>query len=282
MKQVFSTSDVAHKWANQLQSSGRNAGRNFYFESETIYSYGSHFSIARHVKNASGENAVLFTERTYSNTTSKHIHLTRQAVRHLNVIYCYNPHQTNTDNFNAWIRQCESVAAKLANARKPELYLNQLGQISDAVHKYAYFFGIAVPAKLRLLLEIKDKGQFAQYQEQKVQIEKDAEAKRQKELKISHKKAMDKWLKGESSRLYVHDGYDYLRISANRIETTQAVQIPLELGKRLYLQIKDKTLAIGQKVMDYEVREVGKLVKIGCHTFKTDYLLKFGQKAFAQ
>lgn len=68
MKHVFNTSEVAHIWAAQSQQSGRNAQGNFYFEGQTIYSYGRHFPIATIVG-----NDVLFTDKSYSNTTAKHI-----------------------------------------------------------------------------------------------------------------------------------------------------------------------------------------------------------------
>jgi len=54
----------------------------------------------------------------------------------------------------------------------------------------------------------------------------------------------------------------------------------MELGKRIYQSIKDNSLSVGSKIMDYTVNETGKIVKVGCHTFKTDYLLKFGKQIF--
>ena len=69
-----------------------------------------------------------------------------------------------------------------------------------------------------------------------------------------------------------------MRIRENRVETTQAVQIPIEIAKRLYLKIKTNTLAVGDKILDYSVNNVGKEIKIGCHTFNRSYLLKFGSQ----
>lgn len=47
-------------------------GPSFFFRGDTIYSYGQHFPIARHVTGTRGRAAVLFTTRDYSKTTSKH------------------------------------------------------------------------------------------------------------------------------------------------------------------------------------------------------------------
>jgi hypothetical protein len=118
MKHVFSDlSHVAHLWANQLQDNARNSG-NFFFEGASIYSYGHHFPIAKHVVNEQGESAILFTERRYSNTTAKHIAVVRQAASHLNVIYCWNPASLHDDNLRRWVASAENVAEKLLKAKK--------------------------------------------------------------------------------------------------------------------------------------------------------------------
>jgi hypothetical protein len=59
-----------HLWAHHTQDDARNRQGNLYFTGDTICSYGSHFPIARHVKNDSEKRAVLFTTATYSVTTS--------------------------------------------------------------------------------------------------------------------------------------------------------------------------------------------------------------------
>jgi hypothetical protein len=141
MKKVFTDiSTIAHLWANQLQEEARNSG-NFYFDGKTIYSYGGHFPIAKHIEK-DGERAVLFTTRGYSNTTARHIAVVRHAASHLNVIKCYNPNTTHEENFNRWKIDAELVAAKLPKAKKPEKYLNELEYINSQANKYAQFFGL--------------------------------------------------------------------------------------------------------------------------------------------
>ena len=48
-RHVYPVDMVAHLWAHRAQESAPQRG-NFYFDGDTIYSYGSHFPIARHVK----------------------------------------------------------------------------------------------------------------------------------------------------------------------------------------------------------------------------------------
>lgn len=282
MKTVFTDiSQVAHLWANHLQDEAKNSGHNFYFSGNTIYSYGNHFPIAKHVINDAGKKATLFTERSYSNTTAKHISVVRQAARHLNVIYCYNPDNTHEQNFKCWLNDAEQSAEKLVKAKKPELYLSEISQIASKVNKYASFFSIPIPQTLQAILAIGNKSEYAAYAEKKSEYELAEKKQAEKNLQKRHKKELSEWLKGKTHRLYVHNGFDYLRVSDNGIETTQAVQIPLETAKGLYTAIKDNSLNVGAKFMQYEVLETGKNIKIGCHNFKTDYLLKFGQTLFS-
>lgn len=90
MKHVYPTNEIAHLWAHKTQTSARNGQGNFYFDGDTIYSYGSHFPIARHVAAAAG-NAVLFTTRTRSVTTSRHVSDVRRAIPDaVPVFECHN------------------------------------------------------------------------------------------------------------------------------------------------------------------------------------------------
>lgn len=78
-KAVFTSREIPHLWAHQTQSHARNATNNFYFSGDTIYSYGSHFPIARTVLNDQ-ERVYLLTTKGYSNTTAKHICLVSRAI----------------------------------------------------------------------------------------------------------------------------------------------------------------------------------------------------------
>lgn len=69
---------VAHLWANEKQESAN--GSNFYFEGESIYSYGRHFEVGRIVRNKRGEKAYLINDIYYSSSTSKHQCRVREAI----------------------------------------------------------------------------------------------------------------------------------------------------------------------------------------------------------
>lgn len=290
MKMVFSDiSTVAHMWANKQQDSARYSGGNFYYEGNTIYSYGSHFPIARHIEH-NNKKAVLLTLMTYSNTTAKHVSVVKQACHHLNVIYCMYPEANrHADNFSAWQSIAETTVSHLKTARKPEKYLNELNYITGQVNRYAEFFEVPIPDALKEVLSICTKEQYTEYQtKQAAQLE--AERKRQERKdKVEHKKALAKWEAGETTRLYKRDGYDYLRPvgygPTAGVETSQGVTIPIAISEKFWERIKDNSLKVGDTITDqykhkYEVSEVGDVIRIGCHTFKRSCILKFGNKLF--
>src|SRR5258708_6296401 len=128
-KHVFPTNEIPHIWFHKTQSDARNAQGNLYFADETIYSYGSHFPIARHVKNKSGrKSAILFTTRSYSSTTSGHISAVQSAIpSNLPVFNVYDPSLTQHTmglHLDGYLRSIE-LTARAAFERKMETTRNE-------------------------------------------------------------------------------------------------------------------------------------------------------------
>lgn len=280
MKKVFSNSELTHIYSQQQQTEGRNSNGSFHFYKETLFSYGSHFAICKFIMNDSGDGILLFTERTYSNTTAKQISLAYNATLQHNKIFCGYPNGTHEENFKYWIIQAENVATKLIKAKKPIKYLNELEVIQEKANKYSNFFNIAIPEKLGMLLNIKDKNEFIQYNELKNEFIKKEEKLKKLRTKKEFKEAFKKWLNLETAYLYNRINFDFLRLNDENVETTQGVKIPLEIAKRIAKKLENNTLNVGDKILNYDILEMGKDIKIGCHTFNRNYLLKFSSKLF--
>lgn len=278
MRNIFTNSELAHIYANQTQQSGRNSSGSFYFSGKTIYSYGRHFPIAKIITNEQGVEVMLFTYRSYSNSTSKQISIVKSATRQYKKIYCYSPEDSHELNFKSWLNLAEIEAEKLQKAKKPELYLNQLSILNREALEYAEFFNIEIPITLKAVLSIKDKKENLEYMSKKDEFLRIENAKKQKAQKIEYKEQLKKWFNFETGRVYSGFNLDFLRVNENRIETTQAVQIPVELAKRLHNKIKTNTLQVGEQLLNYRVDQIGDIIKIGCHNFKRSYLLNFGSK----
>lgn len=274
MRNVFSNSELAHTYASQSQNSGRSSS--MFFEGSTIYSYGYHFPIARIMTNEQGQEALLFTTRGYSNTTGKHISIVSAATRQYKKIFCNNPKGSHDENFKAWLNSSETIAKNLINARKPEKYLSEIAHNKRQAEQYSEFFGIDIPENLQNVFNISNKQEYLSLYEKQIEFEKQEAKRRLREQRAQFKEQFKKWINYETDRLYTYYKYDFLRVNNGRIETTQAVQIPIELAKRLYNNIKNNTLSVGDKILNYSVDKIGAEIKIGCHTFNKAYLLRFG------
>jgi hypothetical protein len=281
MKTVFSNSEVAHIWASQTQNEGRSSNGSYFFRNNTIYSYGHHFPIAT-IK----DNVCYFTTRSYSNSTAKHINYAAGASSHISKIFCYSPtsaaegsHKLNLEDFN---NRSKDISHSLANARKPAIYLNQIAHERSLFEKYCNHFGIKITKKLQALypyvfIESLEAGKEATAAERKAM---ELERKRQKkEAALRLQKEIQDFRNFERSNLYTRQGFDLLRYNAekSRIETSQSVQIPLQVAKGLYLEFKNvsngaKCTLCGSLFMErYNISQISKEgIVIGCHNIKAD------------
>jgi hypothetical protein len=271
MRKVVDKHNVAHLWANQLQDEARTATGNLYFHGDTIYSYGRHFPIAKHVN-----GKILFTLRDYSVTTTQHKSIVNQACNHKNTIYCKNPNASHEENFNYWLVSMELAADHLPTARKPEKWLNEIAREYAQAIKYAEFFGLEVPETLKIAHSITDKAAYREYADKKQAALQAEEERKQERLLKQHKEALKKWRVFEyhyrSLPSRVTD-QDYLRYNSttNRIETSQGVQIPADIAKRFYnyvMQIISKggCTDCTQKILEYRVKNIDKNgIVVGCH-----------------
>lgn len=261
MRKVVSPQEVAHLFANQLQEEARTPTGNLYFYNDKIYSYGSHFCIAKFDK-----NVLLFTERSYSNTTAKHISQVWNATSHKDKIHCAYPTGSHTDNFTYWLNQAEESVAKLKNARKPELYIWELNNIKHKADKYAKHFGIELPLTLDKVLNITDKAEIVEYMETKQKLIESENKRIAKEKAKEHTKALKKWKTFEQGTLYLRNGFDYLRKDDEFFQTSQGVKIPVTIGLRFYNNLVNNSVKVGDKFLDYTINELTpKHIGIGCH-----------------
>lgn len=277
MKKVVSPQEVAHLFANKVQSEATNSGRSLYFEDQTIFSYGRHFQIARHVKNSEGREALLFTLRSYSNTTAKHIRIVSTACSHLNIIYVPDPANSKDWNFEQWKRSAEESANRMRSARKPERYILEINEVAAQVDKYASFFGYQVPEDLKAVLSITQKEDAVQYMAKREEFMRLENERKAKVARREYKEALKKWFNFERQTMYDKLHFDFLRLNGSEVETTQGVKLPVSYCKKLYNQISGGKLKPGAKVLHYNVSEITtKELVIGCHRFNIPYLLKFG------
>ena len=231
---VYPSDMVAHLWANKAQDGARESGGRFYFVGDTIYSYGTHFPIARHVENKRGR-AVLFTTRDYSVTTSGHKWTVLGACKHLTVFHVQHPTDTDRKAQLAEYRERYlELARKYSRARsnKPWI-LGSLRDLVDEANRFAQFFGL----HCRLSLPDDLSGMVAECQaiEKREKARKQrAEAKRARE----EQERIRQWVDGETDYCPSNGQAIRLRVKGDELQTTRGARVPLDHAIKAFQVIK--------------------------------------------
>ena len=319
MKTVFSNSEmVAHVWAQQSQSEGRNSARSIYFKEGTIYSYGDHFPLATFVKDKDSQDIVIFNNDTYSVTTSKHQRDVRQSARHYPFVY------VNTAIIKVISEWHDSVADEKRAIKSVALnYLNEVfvTQANSAIKRraahliasdiqtarsaynnivklfsvYSINMPVAVSRKvdafdndLESVLESRKKEIAAQ------QRKRDKEAKqRQERLDSLANEAKTIWLEGgelgrdHRNALY-RASFTLMRIKGANIHTTQNASFPIEHAKKAFAAIrhcketasewKRNGKSIHLGNFQIDIIESNGNVKVGCHYIEWDEIARIARQ----
>lgn len=267
-------SQVAHIWANKSQPAGH--GYNFYFEGDVIYSYGSHFPIARHYK-----GSVLFTKRGYSTTTAQHINRTRAACNHLPVFYVANPMaKPGKSDVQLYAETIKSLIKSAEKARKPWQHLGSLERTIKEANLFCETFGF----KTRFSHALDSQAirtQEAEYMAKESERENARIARRD----ADQAQLIEKWLKGEIERISVYVDKVYLRAKAGNLETSQGASVPLRAAEITYRFIASRRNTgwhtngevhhIGDNFTLSAVNESG--IVAGCHRISWDIIDAFAQ-----
>lgn len=291
MKKVFNNNELAHIWAGQTQSEGR-AG-SFYFYGKTIYSYGSHFPIA-----TMDGNNVLFTKRTYSNTTAKHIGLTRRAISHKTIIYCYdvptNLKYASTEhenNLNRWKREIKSLFDELGNKkiRNTQDRINGINSLISELNTYCQYFKLPIKDKeLKAFIKLANDENFLTIAREAKAKKMVADEKKMKQAAKAFEQYIALWRAYDDEAIkelpenvkalcnyYQNNQQSFTRLryntDQNRLETSKGVQIPADIAKRAFIQLngcmEGTCNKISVPVLSYTITETTKeYIKAGCHT----------------
>lgn len=274
MRTVFPRRMVAHLWAHQNQDEARTKRGNFYFRGAVIYSYGSHFPIARHVRNKQGAQAVLLTTRGYSVTTAGHKRLASVAANHLTMFQVDNvmetDHRANLKDYQERINQAKRGYVR-ARTRK-DWALMDIERLTNEANDYAEYFGLktrfAMPEDLEAM------------QAECLEIDrKESERKRKQREKAEREKrqALQDWVDGKhDGRGWFHNSPVRMRINGDKVETSLGAEFPLDHAIKAFWILKairergDSWRRNGEEIRlgHFRVDSIDGhgVVKAGCHT----------------
>lgn len=240
-KTVFSSHDnLAHVWAQQTYPIGYASDCRMFFDGPTIYSYGTHFAIARFVERK-GHKAVLFTTRSYSSSTGKHKSIARRALQGLGVPVFYVddvlslPTTASVKAFQATINEQVAKFGRSTPWHMDEP-LKSTKELADDVNEMAEFFGIrarvtvptidpAVLAKVQARVDKKRERDVAKAKQRRL-----AAKARDLELRADYIAGGEHWMRNASYGLAstltedehaAHDGA-YAIIQADKVAAWRA------------------------------------------------------------
>ena len=283
VKHVHKPDMVAHLSAHQSQESARTANGNLYFRGDTIYSYGSHFPIAKHKA-----GVVLFTTKGYSVTTAGHISCVASACRHLTVFHVANVHGAPKEHLRDYADHCKALIVAWGKARSRKSFIfRELQDLVEEANHYAEHFKLktrfACPDNMQAESDhiaeqnrIRDENQRRRaekaWSERQARIEKE---RAERQAKITA--ALDAWVAGEVVDLPADVYYApvRLRVVGDKVETSKGAVVPLghaTLAYRLIKQLRQEgksyernghTIHIGHFALD-SVDTDGN-IRAGCH-----------------
>ena len=273
---------VAHIWAHQNKEYAK--GSNFYFEGDTIYSYGRHFPIAKHCG-----NYILMTTQRYSSSTSRHISYVRQAASHLPIINVENVDKTSSEIIEGLKKMAQKLIEE-ALASKTELgkclKLSAAECVEIDLVTFCRLIGDVPYATPNGDLYEKAES-FLAAREEKIRAGRAArDEKKHQSINIR----LEQWkVRGRS----IDTSGFYLLPPAMRSEdrscdkfvvTSHRAEVPYEEARQAFIQIMqywDKgseevhNLA-GYKIGDFTgLRIASDTVSIGCHTFQKSEVMRF-------
>jgi hypothetical protein len=289
-KYVFDTGEIPHLWAHRTQDEARNRQGNLYFTGDTIYSYGLHFPIARHVVSEADERAVLFTTASYSVTTSGHCSAVRSAIPSGILVFhvpnvCHgrysgseltaDDHAVNLADYAERIEKHVVTSARARSSYTKEWNHEHAFSLRDEALAYCAFFGLPVP-KVPEVPELDSDALTAiRKREAKRAAEKAEQTKRERaEAVVRHQELITKWRDGQYSGC-LYDVPVMLRIDGEEVVTSRGARFPVSHAKRALAFVRKvrecgqayvrngHTIHLGPYALDRI--EPNGTVKAGCH-----------------
>lgn len=278
---------VAHAWANKTGKARK--GFNMWHDDETIYSYGRHFPIAKHVKTPGGADVVLFTTATYGVSTAKHKTLTWRACHHLKVFDVPYVRANSTvehqANYEAFIAGARESVDKAKRARKyGDMHLKDAERALTQANDYnaAFELGHPIVEMVNLDAAISEIREAAKRREEALRREREERQRAQRFVDRQHQNpVIVAWLKGASQppqfygRSHTLAYRPFVRVKGEVVETSWGATVPLGHALEAFhlaakCRAKGKAFDPGLKTIkvgDFTLRRIGPTgnLVVGCH-----------------
>ena len=307
-KNVYKTAEIPHLWFHKTQQSARNHGGNLFFDGDTIYSYGYHFQIARHVTNERGEAAVIFNSASDSSTTAQHKNDVRRAIPNGYPVFSFDAGR-RTDlcvnsclrimqrEFDTALSNLKSAKSKPSKACKYKEFLIARSSLRNLLA----FFGQEYEHLRQVLTQSEeaDYRQMCDEHDNKVSTARiNRNARREEEFiawqeqrdadaKLTIAERIEAWRNGKHTHL-PYNTPTMVRINGDTVETSRGATFPLAhavKGLPLVMAIINGSMEYQRKESDpiirlghYSIDSIGNdVLTAGCHVITYDEVRHFAE-----
>lgn len=293
----MNNSQVGHAWYYDGNRTNGDTPRNknFFYNGDTIYSYGSHYPIARKVRHNTGDFHILMTVdamwwptcSSYSSTTAKHVSIAHQAIpSNTLIIFVENPAAESKEahllNYRIEMDRVTAILKLISKGRDGSGAQNDrvsaIHQIVAGMNQYTRLHKLG---KRQIdAANLFDPGRLQRIKNSKKRLA----AKKKKERAAADLRAIEHnkeviadWINGHDVNHFPYSIRKvYLRIKGDNIETSQGAAISIEHAKKLFSFVCN----VCQKKESFKPRHFGPFellkvdddctIKIGCHTIEMD------------
>ena len=298
----MNNSQVAHCWANQTKAKGR--GSNFFFEAESIYSYGGHFEVARLVQTEKGKTISLHTTTQYSVTTQRHKSEASWACHNLHDRFYVPSFPLRRDILpeRSWFKEVfayyrNEAVESYRKAKRARVYTDMhLRHAEEAIANARLLKSHFPKATKGLRIRSVDDGEIARIEAKaKAQAKRDRKerARRDKEERELMAEQEKEWLNHERGRIGVgwrspNRNARYLlrkHATKDRIETSHGAEVTMREGEAFYKVIdryRNRPSDCPQVNVNgfrlTRLKDSGAV--IGCHDLSWEIMDDFAKKHF--
>lgn len=287
---------VGHDWFYCNKNVVDQGAKNFFHDGTTVYSYGSHYPIARKL-GFKFDDVVLFTidgsgiinTSSYGSTTAHHVSIVRRAIpNYIDVIFVDNVNAKNKKehlhNYENNMKLIKGIVLDIAVGRNGSGIQNErvwsVKKVVQQMNKYTKLFKLG---KRQIDIEkILDKDAIKKAKvKQELFLKKiiASQKKRTAQIIQENQQKIEDWKNGKRAQVPYAIKECFLRINGDVVETSKGAKIELDHAIKLFSYVK----CVNAGKLDFQKKHFGtytlisvneKKITIGCHTIKIEEMAR--------
>jgi len=259
-----------------------------YSENEKLFSYGSHFQMARKLE-VKGQKVIFVTNHTASNTTARQMSYLLSAIPYDWKVFYVDNMYNHKANIKSWFNEIEFYQDKYSRAKSRKIeYKREIEGLVATIVEYKALFNVKYrfnKAEQQIIdnLDIETLGELLADRSNRIRKNERAKVKRQtkKALKDAQTELID-WLEGSIDRLrkQPYNTPIYLRVNkkTDTVDTSEGISVPKRECKVLFDRISK-----GKDVTGFKLDELYTVINlrddvltVGCHKIPMSEVKRVG------